>query len=413
LAAKIATGIGSRATHLRRLSVVFAIEIRLKIVTELYMREMSPKQFYEEFGGGSISRVMRNFEKLEEYGWLRYVRSEGPGGKRRGGIEHFYRATELAFFDAATWALVPYSIRVASSWAIFQQIGPRLRGAVEASSLEEHPKRELSCTELVLDQAGWERVIEAMDTQFVCLFEEQADARVRVGHSGEDLIRADVFLIAFESPIDGRERTGPSLVESRTEPLIPFPERLSPVLADDVSRQIVAELNRREMSVTQFHRELGGTTIGGVRRRFRKLETSGWLTKVKEETGGRRRGATEHFYRATGPAIGDGNRLDADPPDSLRKTRSWRAFERFCKRIEEAMRAGTFDARVDRYVTWSLVSLDRQGWESSIAGIEALSAFILEEQDRAGRRMARSGEEPIAMTVGLAAFEAQDSVKAP
>jgi hypothetical protein len=47
VAAKIWTGIRSRAEHLRRLSVVFAVELRLKIVTELYMREMSPKQFFE------------------------------------------------------------------------------------------------------------------------------------------------------------------------------------------------------------------------------------------------------------------------------------------------------------------------------------------------------------------------------
>lgn len=77
MVAKVWVGIKSRAAHLRRLSVVFAIELRLKIVTELYMREMSPKQFHEEFGGGTLSRVTHNFEKLAEHGWLRYIRSEG------------------------------------------------------------------------------------------------------------------------------------------------------------------------------------------------------------------------------------------------------------------------------------------------------------------------------------------------
>jgi hypothetical protein len=46
-------GVRERVEHLW-LAVVFAVPIRLKIVTELYQRDMSPTQFYEEFGGGSV-----------------------------------------------------------------------------------------------------------------------------------------------------------------------------------------------------------------------------------------------------------------------------------------------------------------------------------------------------------------------
>ncbi len=410
MAAKLAIGIESRE-RLRRLSVVFAVELRLKIVAELYRREMSPTQFFEEFGGGSISRVAKNFERLAETGWLRCVRSEGPGGKRFGGVERIYRATEPAYFDVQTWALVPYSMRVASSWSLFQQIALRLRQAMEASSSNARPKYDLSCKRILLDQAGWEQVIKAVDTQFQCIFEEQVDARLRAHRSGEEMIQADVLLIAFESPRHGG-RVGPTLVESDREPLIPFPERLAPVLADEVCMQIVAELNRREMSVTQFHREFGGAK-GGIYRRFRKLETSGWLKKVNEASGGRRRGATESFYRATRPAIIDGDAY-ANPPDALRGTRSWGTFERLSEKVKKAMLAGTFDARVDRYVTLSFLSLDERGWANVIAGIEALSTFISEEQERAKVRMEKSSEKAIAMTVGLGALESPaESVKEP
>jgi hypothetical protein len=206
---------------------------------------------------------------------------------------------------------------------------------------------------------------------------------------------------------------GPCLVGSDREPLIPFPERLAPVLADDVCLQIVSELNRREMSVTQFHREFGGATIGGIRRRFKRIETSGWLKKVNQETGGQRRGATEYFYRATRPAIIDGDAW-ADLPDALKGMRSWKTFECFSEKVKETMRAGTFDARPDRYVTLSFLSLDQQGWTNVIAGIEALSLFLLEEQAHAKDRMAKLGEQPVLMTVGTGAFEApKDSAKAP
>ncbi|MGC1853651.1 MAG: hypothetical protein WA687_14605 [Solirubrobacterales bacterium] len=199
VAAKLAIGIKSRTAHLRRLSVVFAAEIRLKIVTELFMREMSSKQFYEEFGGGSMSRVDRHFKRLAEHDWLRHIRSEGPGGKRRGGVEHFYRAPELAFFDVESWALMPYSIRATCTVNIFGQIAPRLREAMEAASLAAGLNHDLTCTQLLLDQVGWERAIEAVEAQFLSQFEEQEDARRRVYYSREGLTRADVFLIAFES----------------------------------------------------------------------------------------------------------------------------------------------------------------------------------------------------------------------
>jgi hypothetical protein len=103
-----------------------------------------------------------------------------------------------------------------------------------------------------------------------------------------------------------------------------------------------------------------------------------------------------------------------DAPSALVGTESWDTFERLCTLIKEAMMSATFDVREDRYFAWSLISLDRQGWESAIAGIESLAEFTSHEQEQAKIRMAKSGEKPIKMTVGLAAFEAlKDLIKAP
>jgi len=133
MAARLAIGTNARE-RLRRLAVVFAVELRMKIVVELYMRVMSAPQFNREFGGGSPTRINQNFSRLADKGWLKLIHREGPGGDRRGGIELFYRATELPFMDAESWALLPYSVRVTSSWNMFTQIAPRLRGDLEVSS---------------------------------------------------------------------------------------------------------------------------------------------------------------------------------------------------------------------------------------------------------------------------------------
>jgi hypothetical protein len=402
-----------RASYLRRLAVVFADELRLRIVTELYMQEMSPTSFFREFGGGSVSRVDRHFKRLASNGWLKLVKTE-TGGARKGGKEHFYRATELAVFDSETWSHVPYSIRVSFSWRTFRQLAERVREALLGGTFRARADSHLSWTPMLLDQLGWDRVIAEVDAFFESLFEEQDEAKVRVFESGERPMLATVALSVFESPTDspgeGDERAGSGLVEGG-DSLIPFPLRVSKVFADDLCMEIVAEANRREISPTQFHREVGGAPVSGVRRRFKMLAEIGWLREVAAKTGGRRRGAIEHFYRATGPATFD-RETEADVPDSIRSTDGWRTFDQLSQRVREAIEAGTFEARTDNHLSWLLLRLDRQGWERVTAAIDALIASIAEERKSAALRLADSGERPITTTAAFAAFESPWEPKA-
>jgi hypothetical protein len=410
MAARIVSTTRAVRGHLRRLAAVFAVELRLKIVVELYIREMSATQFFNEFGGGSPSRVAKNFKRLAKDDWLRYVRSApGPSGK----MEDFYRATEPAFFDGESWALLPYSLRVAVSWNMVNEVAPRLRAAMEAPRMGRH--RDLSCTRLVLDEVGWERVIAAIDALFVSLFEHQDDARRRAAHSGEELIRADVFLIGFEVPmLVGAAGNGPDLVTLDREPMGSFHERLAIVIADEICLRIIEELNMRPMSAARFYRafghELENATYQRVLRRFKRLRAGGWLARVDPPVHER---STEHFYRATIPAIHRGF-LQPGPSAATSDPDSRRAFEQVCSDAKEAMRAGTFDARTDRYVTCSFLAFDRRAWREVIRELDELADYIDEEQRRAAKRLEESGERPIAMDVVMAAYESpKEAPKAP
>jgi len=410
-------GVRERVEHLRRLAVVFAVPIRLKMVTELYQREMSPKQFYEEFGGGSISRVAKHFERLRETGWLRQMWTEGPGGKRRGGIETIYRATELAFCDRPTWAVLPHSIKVAFSWNTFKEIAEQFRGALEASTLQSRPDRRLTGTRLLLDQKGWTRVADAVGQEFAAQFEEQEDARRRVGRTGEELFRMGSMLLAFELPISEGFQFGPVLVAG-DEQMIPFLVRVSKVFEDEVCMQIMDEANHGDVSIPTFYAKYGerfGLKKNMIRRRFHKLLKYGWLKIVDHKTGGRRRGATEYFYRATGPAVYDEDKRGpwAKVSDALAETEDWRTFERLSKWIKAAMVAGTVVRHDETCLAWSILNLDQEGWERVVASLERLHAFVLKEQELAEGRLRKDGGEPIAMVVALGAFETPEPIKEP
>jgi hypothetical protein len=57
------------------------------------------------------------------------------------------------------------------------------------------------------------------------------------------------------------------------------------------------------------------------------------------------------------------------------------------------------------------LKLDQQGWDNAIAKVDALFYWFQEEQERAKARIAESGEEPIPMTVALAAFESPEDTE--
>jgi hypothetical protein len=184
-----------------RLSKVFVDPLRMKILAECNIRELSPKEFHREFGGGTLSRVSRAFDVLVEYGWLEQTRTE-TGGPRRGGVEHFYIASSPAVFDEELWPEVPESMRKLVSWRIIETFTDRVKDAMEAGTIDQRTDRHLSWIPLLLDQQGWDNAIAKVDALFHWFFEEQEEANLRMAESGEKPIPMTVALAAFESPKD-------------------------------------------------------------------------------------------------------------------------------------------------------------------------------------------------------------------
>jgi hypothetical protein len=342
---------------------------------------------------------------LTKFGWLRLVRRES-GGERRGATENFYRAPKLAIIDAETWSELPRPMRSEFSWRIFEQFAERVKTALEAGTFDRRPERHFTWTPLVVDERGRRRVIQLVDDLFEGLFEEQADARTRLRRSQEAGIHTTVGLAAFDSPSLKRNRSGLLLPAALTQEVAvgeTYTVRLARIFSNEVNLKIITELSLRQMSPSQFAEEFGGE-VPETARRFRTLVEQGWLVKVEEKTGGRRRGGVESFYQATKPAVFDSHSWSM-VPNRVRTTYSWRIFEQLAEQVREAMDTETFDSRVDRHHTWTPFVLDRVGWNQVIAAVDAVFYAILEEQRRAKQRLAKSKETPVIATVYLAAFE--------
>lgn len=200
------------------------------------------------------------------------------------------------------------------------------------------------------------------------------------------------------------ERVESGTVRIRVGPHPTYLERLAVVFADPIRLKIVTELHRRETSPSGFFSAFGGGSLSRVDRHFKRLAEHGWLRQVRSESGGRRRGGTEHFYRAPKLAIFD-NDTWAQLPSSIREEFSWRIFEQFAEQVRLAMEAGTFDARTDRHFTWTPLLLDEEGRSKMLAAVDGLFPVMFEEQDDAERRLARSRQQPIRVTLAMSAFD--------
>lgn len=192
--------------------------------------------------------------------------------------------------------------------------------------------------------------------------------------------------------------------------------RLAKAMANPLRIKIVAELNKRVMSPSQFLRDCCPAdkepSLSSISHHFRMLEKYGCIEEVYSESGGKRRGSVEHFFRAIQRSTFDGSTF-AKLPKSVKRDVTGMTFSNYTDRVLEAIDAGTIDARDDRHFTWTAQTLDQKGWEDMVAAVDALFELSVDIQVESSLRLAASGEDPIPATVGLSLFESPPTSSEP
>lgn len=400
--------ISTEPSYLARLGVLYAHPLRIKISSELYMREMSPTEAFEEFGGGSYGQILAHFHTLEEHGWIRRVRSEKASGGR-GRPRNIYRATELAVVDDDTWAEFPTSIQVAFTVRTLQHLGERVGGALAAGNVDQRGDRFFRCRSAAIDERGWRDSMTALADCFYTLAQEQLDAKIRLDRSPDRGMLFTFALAGFEMP---RPRTdaAPKLEAAESTPLLrldfehlPLSTRMAKVFSDPLNLEIVKATHQEALSPSRLYADLGGRSLWSIDRRCQMLTDLGWLAREDDDTDER-----AVLYRAVGPEV-----LDADVwkeiPNAARQAESWPVFEEFCGKASIALREGSFNARTDRHLTSFTFLLDRRGWKQ--AGVtlrqcdKELKAIEAASRGRvAAAARSRKADPPYRATFLLAAF---------
>lgn len=190
----------------------------------------------------------------------------------------------------------------------------------------------------------------------------------------------------------------------RTRPEV-IDQRLVKALSHPLRIRILEALTERVASPTRLSDDLDAG-LSHVAYHTRALDQCGCLDLVDTA---QRRGATEHFYKAS-PRSFIGDRIWRRVPRSLLGGVSGATLQSFMDRAVAALEAGTIDGREDTTLSWMPVLLDEQGWNEVTAAMEDTVNRVLAIQDDCRERLAkRKGRGGISAIVGIASFETPGS----
>jgi DNA-binding transcriptional ArsR family regulator len=164
--------------------------------------------------------------------------------------------------------------------------------------------------------------------------------------------------------------------------------------------EILSILNERIASPNELAKELG-EGLSQVSYHVKVLKDNNCIELVKTEP---RRGAVEHYYRATSRAFLS-DRDWAALPASVRPGLSADLLQLIVGDAVTALEAETFDRRVDRHMSRTLMVLDEPGWEELTSLLEGTLDEIIAIQKGANSRLSKSNGKRVPVAAQMLAFE--------
>jgi hypothetical protein len=170
--------------------------------------------------------------------------------------------------------------------------------------------------------------------------------------------------------------------------------------------QILIILNERVASPNLLAQELD-QSLNLVAYHVRVLEKYDCIELVDTK---QRRGATEHFYRATRRQFLSSDEW-ARMPEVLRPAVSGAVLQSIFGDIEEAVKSGTMNAVDDFHVSRTPMIVDKQGFEDVTKLLDQTLDRMLEIQAQSSERLTKGDGEGFLSKVELLHFKSPDSAE--
>jgi DNA-binding transcriptional ArsR family regulator len=176
--------------------------------------------------------------------------------------------------------------------------------------------------------------------------------------------------------------------------------RIAKALSHPMRARILVILNERVASPNEIAETID-ERLPNVSYHVRALLELGCIELVDTA---QRRGAIEHYYRAVvRPFFSerDWKRL----PRSGRQAISGTALEVIWEDVADAVNAGSFDARPERYLVHSPMKLDEEGWAAMTELLDATLAEAEKIGSKSAARLKKAEETGVPTRLVLMHFE--------
>jgi DNA-binding transcriptional ArsR family regulator len=167
--------------------------LRVQILEVLNERQASPNELGAilEYPLGNVAYHTRVLEKCD---CIELVGTE----RRRGAVEHYFRAKPRSYIGHQDWRKVPRSVRNEVSGASLEAFLDRVFDALEAGTIDDREDTTLSWTSMAVDEVGWSQATEVLEEAIARLQVVHEQSRARLEISGEEAMPIVTGVAAFE-----------------------------------------------------------------------------------------------------------------------------------------------------------------------------------------------------------------------
>lgn len=179
----------------QRLCEALSHPLRSQLLTLLGEGVHSPNEM-SKILGKELGTVAYHTKRLAKLGFAEIVREE----KRRGAMEHFYRATSLNLsYLGELQQMHPLAAKHYSAEVVHNAGSDFLR-ALEAGSFDSHEDHHLSRTPLIFDEEGYTDALAILERARLELEERSARSLENVASSDAASVPVSSSLLFFRMP---------------------------------------------------------------------------------------------------------------------------------------------------------------------------------------------------------------------
>jgi DNA-binding transcriptional ArsR family regulator len=179
---------------------------RVRILEVVGERDLSPIQFVQlglarDKTQGTLSHVSYHFRQLAIEGCLEVV----DRIRRRGAVEHVYRACGRGFYSDEDWERLSPDERRRGSRVIYQGLAARAEGAMLSDTFDSRPDRHLTWVPMEVDERGWSEAMKALLECFWTIERVRGAAKERLEAADQRGTPVTIGILGFEtSPVAAR-----------------------------------------------------------------------------------------------------------------------------------------------------------------------------------------------------------------